>query len=133
MDLCPVMKRFPLLLVALIVSFGTNSIAEQYQKIKPEWRCHYPRKDHSFCKVFPNFSLRRGICDPEIIGNIEWCRKDITVTERLECGNYETYEAVVVTYRPAYENGAWGKKFTRTYRKDPTLITPPILAKGSYK
>ena len=127
------MKRFSLLLVALIVSFGTNSIAEQYQNIKPEWRCHYPRKDHSFCKVFPNFSLRRGICDPEIIGNIEWCRKDITVTERLECGNYETYEAVVVTYSPAYENGAWGKKFTRTYRKDHTLITPPILAKGSYK
>ena len=30
------MKLFSLLLVALIVSFGTNSIAEQYQNIKPE-------------------------------------------------------------------------------------------------
>jgi hypothetical protein len=55
------------------------------------------------------------------------------VTERLECGNYETYEAVVITYRPVYENGAWGEKFKRTYRKEPSLVTPPILAKGSYK
>lgn len=127
------MNRLSLLLTILIVSFGTGAIAEQYQNIKPGLRCHFPRKDRSFCKVFPNFSLRQGICDPEILGNIEWCREDITVTERLECGNYETYEAVVITYRPAYENGAWGKKFKRTFRKEPTLITPPVLVQGSYK
>lgn len=127
------MKRVSILLVTLTVCFGTHSIAEQYQNIKPGLRCHYPRKDLSFCKRLPNFSVRHGICDPEVIGNIEWCREDITVTERLECGTYETYEAVVITYRPAYENGAWGKKFKRTYRKEPSLITPPILAKGSYK
>jgi hypothetical protein len=129
------MKRVSILLAALIVCFGTSAIAEQYQNIKPGWRCHYPRKDRSFCKVFPQFSVRHGLCnpEPEVIGNIEWCREDITVTERLECGNYETYEAVVITYRPAYENGAWGKKFTRTYRKEPSLVTPPILAEGGYK
>lgn len=129
------MKRAPIILAALIVCFVTDAVSEQYQNIKPEWRCHYKRKDRSFCKVFPNFSLRHGICnpEPEVLGNIEWCREDITVTERLECGNYETYEAVVITYRPVYENGAWGEKFKRTYRKEPSLVTPPILAKGSYK
>ncbi len=127
------MTRPSLLLTALIVCIGTSSFAEQYQNIKPGLRCHFPRKDRSFCKVFPNFSLRHGICSPqpEVLGNIEWCREDITVTERLECGEYETYEAVVITYRPVYENGAWGKKFTRTFRKEPTLITPPVLAQSS--
>lgn len=127
------MNRQSLLLTFLAVSLGTSAIAEQYQNIKPGLRCRFPRKDSSFCKVFPNFSLRHGICQPEVIGNIEWCREDITVTERLECGDYETYEAVVITYRPVYENGAWGEKFKRTFRKEPTLITPPILAQGSHK
>lgn len=127
------MNRSSLLLTALIVCIGTSSVAEQYQNIKPGLRCHFPRKDRSFCKVFPNFSLRHGICSPqpEVLGNIEWCREDITVTERLECGEYETYEAVVVTYRPVYENGAWGKKFQRTFRKEPTLITPPVLVQST--
>lgn len=127
------MNRSSLLLTALIVCIGTSSVAEQYQNIKPGLRCHFPRKDRSFCKVFPNFSLRHGICSPqpEVLNNIEWCREDITVTERLECGEYETYEAVVVTYRPVYENGAWGKKFQRTFRKEPTLITPPVLVQST--
>ncbi|NLT70353.1 MAG: hypothetical protein GXX91_06625 [Verrucomicrobiaceae bacterium] len=127
------MNRSSLLLTALIVCIGTSSLAEQYQNIKPGLRCHFARKDRSFCKVFPNFSLRHGICSPqpEVLGNIEWCREDITVTERLECGEYETYEAVVITYRPVYENGAWGKKFKRTFRKEPTLITPPVLVQSS--
>ena len=42
----------------------------------------------------------------------------------------ETYEAVTITYREVYENGAWGKKFQKTYRKEPNLVTPALLAKG---
>lgn len=104
-------------------------------EIAPPWRCHYPRKDRSFCKVFPNFSLRRGICnpDPTLLGHIEWCREDVTITERDDCGNFETYEAVTITYREVYENGAWGKKFRKTYRKEPTIVTPALLAKGVVK
>ncbi len=129
------MKRASLFFIALIVTFGGSSIAEQYQNIKPEWRCHYARKDRSFCKKFPNFSFRHGICNPEpvLMGHIEWCREDVTITERDDCGNYETYEAVTITYREVYENGAWGDKFRRTYRKEPSLITPPLMAKGTYK
>lgn len=129
------MNRVSILIATLIISFGISAIAEQYDNIKPGLRCHFPRKNRSFCKTFPNFSLRHGICNPEPegLGNIEWCREDIVVTERLECGTFETYEAVVITYRPVYENGAWGEKFKRTYRKEPSIITPPILASGSYK
>ncbi len=32
-----------------------------------------------------------------------------------------------------YENGAWGKKFRKTYRKEPTIVTPALLAKGVVK
>jgi hypothetical protein len=124
------------LLLCLLSMIGTGLVsAEQYANIRPEWRCHYPRKDRSFCKRFPNFSLRHGICNPEptMLGHVEWCREEITVTERDDCGNFETFEAVVVTYRKVYENGAWGEKFKRTYRKEPSLVTPPVLAKGVVK
>jgi hypothetical protein len=124
------MKRVLTLLAAFAACFSHHAAAEQYRDIKPEWRCHYPRKDRSFCKVFPNFSLRHRICNPEpaLLGNKEWSRRDVTVTDRLQCGTYETYEAVVVTYRPVYENGALGEKFKRTYRKDADLVTPPVIA-----
>lgn len=96
-------------------------------------KCHFSRKDRSFCRIFPNFSRRHDICDPAPLGHIEWCREDVTITERDDCGNYETYEAVTITYREVFENGAWGKKFQKTYRKEPSLITPPVLAKGVVK
>ena len=103
-------------------------------EIPPKWRCHYPRKDRSFCKVFPNFSRRHDICDPTLLGHIEWCREDVTITEADDCGNFETYEAVTITYRKVYENGAWGAKFRKTYRKDPFhMSTPALLAKGVVK
>jgi hypothetical protein len=132
----------PLLLLAGEVSAqqtATTSVASVSSKPKPEippkWRCHVPRKDLSFCKVFPNFSRRHGICnpEPELLGHIEWCREDVTITERDDCGNLETYEAVTITYRKVYENGAWGEKFKRTYRKEPLIVTPPVLAKGVVK
>ncbi|MEM9283446.1 MAG: hypothetical protein AAGA96_16605 [Verrucomicrobiota bacterium] len=112
-------------------SIGSTSSAEQYQNIAPEFRCHYKLKKRSFCERRPNFALRRGICNPPptMLGHIEWCREDVTITERDDCGNYETYEAVVITYREVYENGAWGDKFKRTVRKEPTLITPPVIYK----
>ena len=77
------MNRVSILIAALIVSFGVSAIAEQYDNIKPGLRCHFPRKNRSFCKTFPNFSLRHGICNPEPegLGNIEWCREDIVVTD----------------------------------------------------
>lgn len=126
--------KFLSALLALLFAGPGFAAAEQYGDIAPKWKCHYPRKDRSFCKIFPQFSLRHNICNPapEVVGNIEWCREDITVTERMECGNYETYEAVSITYRPVYCNGAWGKKFTKTYRKEPSLIVPP-LAKNVVK
>lgn len=102
-------------------------------EIAPKWQCHYKRKDRSFCRVFPNFSRRHEICDPALLGHIEWCREDVTITERDDCGNYETYDAVTITYREVYENGAWGKKFQKTYRKEPSLVTPALLAKGVVK
>jgi hypothetical protein len=107
---------------------------KQYAEIPPKFKCHFPRKDRSFCKVFPNFSFRKGICNPhpELVGHIEWCREDITVTERDECGKFETYEAVSITYRKVYCNGAWGEKFKRTYRKEPALIEP-VLVKNAIK
>jgi len=122
--------------LALVLLAGPEEIrAEQYRNIKPGLRCHHPRKERSFCRAFPNFALRRGICnpEPEMLGHIEWCREEVTITERLECGQYDTYEAVVVTYRPVYENGAWGKSFKRTYRKQPFQISVPPLAKGVVK
>ena len=102
-------------------------------EIAPKWQCHYKRKDRSFCRIFPNFSRRHDICDPTLLGHIEWCREDVTITERDDCGNYETYEAVTITYREVYENGAWGEKFRKTYRKEPSLVTPALLAKGVVK
>lgn len=102
-------------------------------EIAPKWQCHYKRKDRSFCRIFPNFSRRHDICDPTLLGHIEWCREDVTITERDDCGNYETYEAVTITYREVFENGAWGEKFRKTYRKEPSLVTPALLAKGVVK
>lgn len=105
---------------------------KQYANIKPGLRCHYSRKDWSFCKRRPNCARKLGICDPTMLGHVIWCTEDITVTERTECGDYETYEAIVVTYRQVFENGAWGDKFKRTFRKEPSLIVPP-LAKNVIK
>ncbi|MCG8600677.1 MAG: hypothetical protein MI807_11085 [Verrucomicrobiales bacterium] len=107
---------------------------EQYQNIKPEFKCRFKRKDMSFCKVFPHFAFKKKLCNPmpELLGHIEWCREDVTITDRDDCGNFETYEAVVITYRKVYCNGAWGDKFKRTYRKEATIITPP-LAKNVIK
>lgn len=129
------MTRILPVLSLLLLAGLAGEAAEQYQNIKPEWRCHFPRKDRSFCRKFPNFSLRHGICNPEptLLGHIEWCREDVTITERDDCGNFETYEAVTITYRKVYENGAWGEKFRKTYRKEPSLVTPPVLAKGVVK
>lgn len=99
-------------------------------EIPPTLRCRFKRKDRSFCKVFPNFSRNHGICDPTLLGHIEWCREDVTITERDECGNFETYEAVTITYREVFANGAWGEKFRKTYRKEAfAIVTPPVLAK----
>lgn len=136
--------RPALLLIASLLLFSAGSLSAQTAvvpsasskpkpEIAPKWRCHYKRKDLSFCKVFPNFSRRHEICDPALLGHIEWCREDVTITERSECGNFETYEAVTITYREVYENGAWGKKFQKTYRKEPSLVTPALLAKGVVK
>ncbi|MCB1204183.1 MAG: hypothetical protein KDN18_07975 [Verrucomicrobiae bacterium] len=138
------MRRAALALASLLVLLfagGTTAqetvVASASSKPRPEiapsWKCHYPRKDRSFCKIFPNFSRRHDICDPTLLGHIEWCREDVTITERDDCGNFETYEAVTITYREVFENGAWGKKFQKTYRKEPSLITPPVLAKGVVK
>ncbi|MEM7601808.1 MAG: hypothetical protein AAF357_10390 [Verrucomicrobiota bacterium] len=127
------MKFIAVLLALTFLGTGFTT-AEQYSDIEPGLKCRYARKDRSFCKMFPQFSLKHNICNPspEVVGNIEWCREDITVTDRNECGDLETYEAVSITYRPVYCNGAWGKKFTRTYRKEPSLIVPP-LAKNVMK
>lgn len=138
------MRRAALFLASLLLLLAGSAAAQEAAAVKsasskpkpeipPPWRCHYPRKDLSFCKVFPNFSRRHEICDPALLGHIEWCREDITVTERDDCGNFETYEAVTVTYREVFENGAWGRKFRKTYRKEPTLVTPALLAKGVAK
>ncbi|MDF1658834.1 MAG: hypothetical protein P1U58_14560 [Verrucomicrobiales bacterium] len=126
--------KFLSALLALVFVLPSFAHAEQYGNIAPTLKCHYARKDRSFCKIFPQFSLKHNICrpTPEVVGNIEWCREDITITERMECGTFETYEAVTITYRPVYDNGAWGKKFSKTYRKEPTLIVPR-LAKNSIK
>jgi hypothetical protein len=136
--------RPALLLIASLLLFSAGSLSAQTTvvpsasskprpEIAPKWRCHYKRKDLSFCKVFPNFSRRHEICDPTLLGHIEWCREDVTITERDDCGNFETYEAVTITYREVYENGAWGKKFQKTYRKEPNIVTPALLAKGVVK
>lgn len=96
---------------------GSSTSSKPKAEIPPKIRCHFPRKDLSFCKVFPNFSRRHQICDPTLLGHIEWCREDVKITEADDCGNFETYDAVTITYREVYENGAWGKKFRKTYRK----------------
>lgn len=138
------MRRAALFLAPFLFLFAGSAVAQTAAvvpsasskpkpEIPPPWRCHYPRKDRSFCKVFPNFSRKHNICDPTLLGHIEWCREDITITEPDDCGNYETYEAVTITYREVFENGAWGRKFKKTYRKEPSLITPPVLAKGVVK
>lgn len=136
----PIDMKFLSFCLALVtatsgVAFAQDSDGMQYEGIEPELKCHYPRKERSFCDIFPNFSLRRGICNPEpvVVGHMEWCREEITVTERGDKGEMVTYEAVVVTYRPVYENGAWGKKFKHTYRKEPTLVEPPKLGKAAMK
>ena len=51
---------------------------------------------------------------------------ELAIVQNTKSGNEATRLYV-------YENGAWGEKFKRTYRKEPSLVTPPILAKGSYK
>lgn len=113
----------------VVVAAKTTS-SKPRPEIPPTLRCHFKRKDRSFCKVFPNFSRNHGICDPTLLGHIEWCREDVTITERDDCGNFETYEAVTITYREVFANGAWGEKFRKTYRKEPNIIiTPPVLAK----
>ncbi len=137
--------RLALLLLSSLLILSSASVSAQTAavvpsasskpkpEISPKWRCHYPRKDLSFCRVFPNFSRRHEICDPTLLGHLEWCRENVTITERDDCGNYETYEAVTITYREVFENGAWGKKFRKTYRKEPSLVTPALLAKGGAK
>ena len=109
--------------------------AEQYSEIPPALKCRYDSKNKTFCSRFPNFSLKHNICNPapDCLGHIVWSEKKVTITEQDDRGNRRTYEAVTVTYRKVYENGAWGERFRRTYRKEPTLITPPVLAKGSHK
>ena len=131
------MNRLTLCLALVSVALGTTSLvsAEQYANIAPEYKCHHRVDKKGFCRKFPNIALRRNICSPQpaMLGHIEWCREDVTITERDDCGNYSTYEAVVITYRPVYANGGWGKKFQRTYRKEPTLVTPAVLGKGVVK
>lgn len=131
------MKHVLLCLTIAITGFGAAHTlhAEQYAKIDPPLKCHHRMDKKGFCRKFPNIALRRNICNPQptMLGHIEWCRENVTITERDDCGNYDTYDAVVITYRPVYSNGAWGKKFKRTYRKSPTLVTPPVLAKGVVK
>ena len=123
----------------LLLSFASIGVSPsqdgemtQYRNIPPTILCHFKRKDWSFCKRYPNCARKLNVCDPTKLGHIIWCTEDITVTERTECGDYETYEAVVITYREVFENGAWGDKFKRTYRKEPTIVVPP-LAKNVIK
>lgn len=129
------MNRLTLCLALVFATLGTTQLvsAQQYSNIDPELKCHYRVDKKGFCRKFPNISLRRNICQPTMLGHIEWCREDVTITERDACGNCTSYEAVVITYRPVYSNGAWGEKFKRTYRKSPTLVTPAILGKGVVK
>lgn len=128
-----ILPLFALALAAVPVATAQEPIViEQYQNIAPEFKCHHKRNKKTFCRMFPNFSRRHDICDPLLMGHIVWCTEDIVVTDRDDCGNFETYDAVVVTYRKVYENGAWGEKFKRTYRKEPALVVPP-LAKNVIK
>lgn len=118
-----------LLTSAVFLAVAGTSLAEQYANIPPDLKCRFARKNWSFCKGFPNLARKWDVCDPAHLGHIEWCREDIVVTDRDPHGNFETYDAVVVTYRPVYENGAWGEKFKRTYRKEATLVVPPVIYK----
>jgi hypothetical protein len=125
------MKFFYLTLALLFASTSLPLAQEpvkevkQYRNIKPELNYRFKRKDMSFCKVFPHLAFKKKLCNPmpEQLGHIEWCREDVTITDR---DNSESYEAVVITYRKVYCNGAWGEKFKRTYRKEATIVTPPL-------
>lgn len=92
--------------------------------------CHYRMKDRGICKKFPNFSVRKNLCNPAavIVGSVEWRRREITKTELDEYGNPVTFDATVITYRYVYNNGAWGDCYTRIYRHGPAVVEP--LAKG---
>lgn len=123
--------RLALLLIAALIPTGLAGAAEQYANIAPTIKCHYAMKDRSFCKTFPNIALRHNICNPAptMLGHIEWSREEVTITEMGAKGDSETYRAVAITYRPVYENGAWGKKFVRTYRIEPNYVIPPVIGK----
>ncbi len=131
------MKRLSLCLTLVFATLGMTELASAQQdaNIEPEMKCHYRVDKKGFCRKFPNISLRRNLCNPQpaMLGHIEWCREDVTITERDDHGNDDTYDAVVITYRPVYANGGWGKKFKRTYRKEPTLVTPALLGKNVVK
>lgn len=105
-------------------------VKRQYGNIKPEWKCHFGKPKKGFCKLFPNFARKINYCDPEVLGTIVWDRKEYTKTELDEDGCPVTYDAVDVTYRYVYSNGGWGTCFTRTYRKGPQIVEPPVLDKA---
>ena len=93
--------------------------------------CHHRMKDRSICKKYPNFARKKNLCSPaaEIVGSIEWRRREITKTEFDKYGDPVTFDATVVTYRYVYDNGGWGECFTRIYKHGPLLVEP-ALAKG---
>ncbi len=129
------MKKLILTLAVLVIAAGSLDAQDrkpQYGEIAPAFKCHFRKNKKGVCRKFPNLAIKLNLCkpDPEVIGTIEWCRKEYTKTEIDECGKPVTYDAVDVTYRYVYCNGAWGHCFTRTYRDSPLIIEPPILAKG---
>ncbi len=102
---------------------------QQYPDIEPGLKCRFKRNKWTFCKKFPNLARKWDVCDPALMGHIEWCREDVTITDTDECGEYRTYEATVITYRKVYANGAWGEKFRVTYPKTAFKIdVPPVIA-----
>ena len=115
-----------LLILAVLFAGSIFCSAGQYDNIEPELKCHFPQKKRSFCDRRPNFSRRHNICNPPatMLGHIIWKQEEVTLND-----NYGPYEAVLITYRKVYENGAWGEKFQRSYRKDPLIITPPVIYK----
>lgn len=119
-------------LLALTFFVPVFAGAQQYDNIAPTWKCHHKKNKKGACRRFPNLARKLNLCptDPEIIGTIEWCRREFTKTELDDCGNPVTYDALEVTYRYVYCNGAWGHCFTRTYRVSPEIVVPPVLAKG---
>lgn len=129
------MKKLLLTLAALIIAVGSLDAQDrkpQYGDIAPALKCHFRSNKKGVCRKFPNLAIKLNLCadDPEIVGTIEWYRKNYTKTEIDECGKPVTFDAVDVTYRYVYSNGAWGTCFTRTYRDSPLIVEPPILAKG---